>query len=664
MDEKIRQLLRDRADTIGPYPSADPALERRARRRAALTVGTTALAAVLVIAAGALGVRSLRSAPAPELSPKPTPLASYRHNGSILTASGLAIDPVTGARTQLAWPRDVRDLAWSPDGSRLAYTVPQGLFVWTAATEERRPLAGCVGGECPTTVAWSHDGSRIAFSTGSRLETIAPDGSDVTTVTSLPNKLGFGSPSWSPDGRRLVFGQFVGPNDERLVSIAVDGTDMKVLGHAAKGSIGFGDPSWSPDGRTIAYLTTTPNPKGSAWRQLEHVMSVQADGTHPQELLRAGSCVCSGSSPSLAWSPDGRQIALVIAAPGGNSASAGSGLSVMNPDGTGLRFVTAVSGPVAWRPVSGTGKAPQAAPHGVRYLHNGEIVSVGGEVLTFNGAVQGLNLPPGVRDLSWSPDGRQLAFVVVVPGARPVDPANGLFVRTFSLDDRRTLKIAGCDGTACPTGVAWSPNGSRIALSNGSRLQTIAPDGTGLTTLAFFPSGKVGPPSWSPDGGRLVFGYVDSHRDLYSIAADGTDRLLLGRAPAGSIGYLDPTWSPDGSMIGYITSSPAGACTSNPCYNHAGWRYRVVSVRPDGSHAVELSPFPRCTCGFWAAFAWSPDGAQIAFATRTLSHAKDGKGDMYVINLNGRGGLSIPPGPGDLEYGGVVSGAISWRPIP
>ena len=70
----------------------------------------------------------------------------------------------------------IADLAWSPDGTKLAYSADGNIVVDDGATQ----LAGPPG----TSPAWSPDGTRVAFSAGGELESMAVDGTDVRDLGS------------------------------------------------------------------------------------------------------------------------------------------------------------------------------------------------------------------------------------------------------------------------------------------------------------------------------------------------------------------------------------------------------------------------------------------------------------------------------------------------
>jgi Tol biopolymer transport system component len=162
-------------------------------------------------------------------------------------------------------------LGWSPDGSRLLYRSDAlgddfGLTDATGTEPERLSLRALCPAEAPTCrvstgqVAFSPDGSRLAYAIFTGTEdpgdgTIAVFELATGRVTVLtasriagPRQCcdGYYTPSWSADGTRLAFAM----PPLTSFTIAADGSDLRALGSLAA-RVGT-EPRWSPDGSRIA----------------------------------------------------------------------------------------------------------------------------------------------------------------------------------------------------------------------------------------------------------------------------------------------------------------------------------------------------------------------------------------------------------------------------
>ena len=146
-----------------------------------------------------------------------------------------------------------------------------------------------------------------------------------------------------------------------------------------------------------------------------------------------------------------------------------------------------------------------------------------------------------------------------------------------------------------------NPKTSEIALMN--------PDGSGVTRLHVFGSD----PMASPDGSKIVY---CSQRDtiysqIYVMNSDGTNPKRLTDAKGGDA--CGPAWARDGKKIAYYAFAQA-----QPSRNPEIW-----VMDSDGSNAEKLTDHGMDP-------SWSPDGKQIAFASR-----RDGIFQIYVMNSNG-----------------------------
>ncbi|MCV0404473.1 MAG: hypothetical protein K5924_12335 [Chloroflexi bacterium] len=161
---------------------------------------------------------------------------------------------------------------WSPDGSMLAFTTtepgsqfggdsiePSELQVIRPDGTGLRTLAQGPADAPPP--AWSPDGTRIAF-TGSKgdqpldgettIDIVTVAEGTVRTVAELDGAA-LSEPMWSPDGRRLAFGTYEFELLAHTSGIGIVGVDGGAVDMLASGQGAFyGGPIWSPDGRWIA----------------------------------------------------------------------------------------------------------------------------------------------------------------------------------------------------------------------------------------------------------------------------------------------------------------------------------------------------------------------------------------------------------------------------
>ena len=159
----------------------------------------------------------------------------------------------------------------------------------------------------------------------------------------------------------------------------------------------------------------------------------------------------------------------------------------------------------------------------------------------------GSNVVGDIGGHDWSPDETQIVHNTALTGG----VASELTVVDLGTDNATTFATSTYVG-----GVAWSPDGSKIAFGGGWDIWTIAPDGTGETRILRRKGGRkpvnYAGPNWSPTGSHLILqGWGDilggGRQDVYRAAADGSGKTNLtaeidttlgnGGTPAGPIAW-------------------------------------------------------------------------------------------------------------------------------
>jgi dipeptidyl aminopeptidase/acylaminoacyl peptidase len=288
----------------------------------------------------------------------------------------------------------------------------------------------------------------------------------------------------------------------------------------------------SPDGHRIAYTVVMRDRPGRPYGQL-WVMDLST-----QKSVRVGGDKDSGGSPL--FSPDGKWLAFA------GKQGENSGLFVARTDGSDITFLA---------PQSGTNSP----------------------------------LPGAGKEATWSPDGKQLAFVSSTPGTEAAEATGDPMVITRYLykpdagegmtrfNDNQRLHIFVVDvatkqvrqltkGDTDEHSIDWSPDGKEILFASNREpnqdeffnydiftLQLADNTIRRLTATEY----NEYEPLWSPDGKHIVYrgtrrGVTDRETTMedthvWIMNADGTDRHEIGAVVDNRQGA--PRWAPDGRSV-------------------------------------------------------------------------------------------------------------------
>lgn len=380
------------------------------------------------------------------------------------------------------------------------------------------------------------------------------------TVDDLSRLKTVGAPDIDPSGTWVAYSvaQDDLPSDKNISHIWMTSWDgartVQLTGRTGESE---STPRWSGDGRYLAFISSRgeDDERDQLWL-LERIGG---------EAKRAAQI--AGSVVDYAWSPSGKQIALVVLDPDPDeAANAAAKATSSSPRPPGEPQIPV---PPPQQPKSGDAtpvvdvKTSEKKPKPIvidRYQFKRDIDGYLGKqrqrlVLLDLESGKSRRITTGDDDEylpSWSPDGTRIAFV----SNRDQDPDRtynyDLFVVTVSdaaTEPRRMTSFKGADNDpdfeSYPT---WSPDGKKIAYLQGGPVELFS---YGVRTLAVIPASggtpkiltsaldrNVSQPLWAPDGKSLRFRVEDdSAQWLGRVSLDGgtIQPTLVGRRVIESI---------------------------------------------------------------------------------------------------------------------------------
>lgn len=432
---------------------------------------------------------------------------------------------------------------WAPDGKRLAFSRKRDdqIAVWIIDIEsgEETRLTDPEPGQVDGQPCWSFDGERIAFrrsSAGPMTICVVPAGGGEVRSVHAPGWLA--SPSWSPDGKSVLYAADVGGISNLLAVNVSNGVARQLtsssidISHGIVGGDGrilYNDFSHQTD----LYLQSLD---GSESRRLtfhtetNFAARISPDGERlVYESDRTGSWdiwlleIESGREQPLAdhpaadreadWSPDGERIVFV------SERSGNAQLWTMSPEGGNPVQITDQEG------VAGSSLSPRGQLGAPRWSPDGSVI---GFMASTEGGQSIWAISPDGKDprpvlphalgFDWYRDSRHLVYT-------PSDAPTEIRVRDLETSEERILvdephlEVATSpDGSGFTYCAATSHFNMHLQLVRLEASETDLPRLIGEETLA---EGKglwhVHNGGWAPDGEGVVYTRDTDIGDVYML---------------------------------------------------------------------------------------------------------------------------------------------------
>ena len=525
--------------------------------------------------------------------------------------------------TRVSGTHNARLGAMSPDGNYLAYVLnnegSESLWLRHLSSESNVQIVQPQRVQFRA-LRFSPDGSHIYYSHTQPVSGAASQEYDLYRIPVLGGTAQLlirdidTNPSFSPDGKRLVFCRANDPEPGKyfVVVANVDGGEEKAVFTGSMAEVMM-DVAWSPDGKTIAGV------------DLEHAQNslVAVDSIDPN----TGNRKAMPGPPytvllSASWLPSGKALAVTYSSQETNFTQQQLGL-VSYPDGK-FRAITADTNDYTNPSVSSDGKTIASVMHqSVRdvYVSNGKKSDYSD--------VKQITSGEPVQGVSWTNDGKFL--IDQLPVIRFVSPDGAVKGGITPENGSAAFNPQGCsDGHVIFTRGTMKTMSLNIWRSEA--------DGTGLRQLT---SGKNDQsPMCSPDGKTVFFVNMSANAYMkvpinggeakrlapgfaefntaYDIARDGKTAALgtydfKAQRPNISLvsveaGTVLRTFEFDPRHVGPLRFSPDGKGVAYPIREKGVDNLRLQPL--DGGPGRQITHFSALKI---YSYQWSQDGKNLAF---------------------------------------------------
>jgi Tol biopolymer transport system component len=368
--------------------------------------------------------------------------------------------------------------------------------------------------------------------------------------------------------------------------------------------------SFSPDGRYIVYGT-----RSREGAEVRDIFLLSIDGSLDVPLVQHPA-----DDYVLGWAPDGKSILFVSDRTGNKGIWT---ISVAEGKPLGVpKLVRPNVGNIEAMGFARNGTFYYGQPSAQRAYSNSDIYTVPfdpdtGKILSPPTLVtqrnSGSNYSP-----TWSPDGKQLAFV------SSWQLANGqmsrhLYIKSLQTSEEREIKLLPSQGGA----PRWSPDGRYIALVKENRLGLYKIDtqtGDATPLVSNDPETRTFNPNWSADGKTIFFVKLKaSETSIFVHDLESGQQKVLYDPGKGAFIQPSLSTSPDGQWLIFVIRSSLST--------------RVLIMSSSGGEPRELfrADYPVAIQHTFGV-TWSHDGRHVFFAKRVEDKAPY---ELWRISVEG-----------------------------